>query len=117
MTVVCVGCGEAMGLRPRGKSVCSVRCWWRAYRARRRREMRQRCASCEDVFTPTRRDAQYCSAACRQHSFRERQAGRWRPREWAPPFRVREEAPVVRAPVLLDRAGGAVAIDIASLIG
>lgn len=61
MTVVCVGCGEAMGLRPRGKSVCSVRCWWRAYRARRRREMRQRCASCEDVFTPTRRDAQYCS--------------------------------------------------------
>jgi hypothetical protein len=122
MAAICLGCGEAMGpgSRARGLTVCSVRCWWREYRARRRREMRQRCLACEETFVPTRRDARYCGDACRQHAFRERQAGRWRPREQAAPLRVREireeVVPMARAPIQPDRAGRRV-IDIASLIG
>jgi hypothetical protein len=50
----------------------------------RRRELRARrrawtqpvsCARCEETFVPTRSDSRYCSNACRQRAYRQRQTG------------------------------------------
>jgi hypothetical protein len=37
------------------------------------------CAACGELFGHTRRDAAYCSAACRQRAYRQRSTGRPRP--------------------------------------
>ena len=47
----------------------------RKRRARKRMLWRASCAQCENVFTPTRRDARFCSAACRQKAHRKGGAG------------------------------------------
>jgi predicted nucleic acid-binding Zn ribbon protein len=61
------------GLRYR-EEVCSDRC---AQRWRRKRRAQKRpaahCAMCGTSFVPTRRDAQFCSNACRQWAYRQRQ--------------------------------------------
>ena len=113
--VSCLGCGQAMPPRA-GLPVCSSAWRQRERRARRRREMRQLCADCGEVFIATRSNRFFCSAACRQRAWRERKAGRSTRRVRTPPFRVREDVAPARAPVQLDRAGSR-AIDIASLIG
>jgi hypothetical protein len=50
-------------------------CYQRAHR-RAKREARALipCAGCGNSFKPARTDARYCSAACRQRAYRERQS-------------------------------------------
>jgi hypothetical protein len=50
-----------------------------AQRRRERKRMMTRaiaCAGCDDLFKPPRKDARYCSAACRQRVHRQRVAAR-----------------------------------------
>ncbi len=53
---------------------CSTACYWRQYRARRKEERTRKviCKSCGGAFLTTRRDARYCSGACRQDGYRLR---------------------------------------------
>jgi len=55
---------------------CSQRCINDAYMARRRRrheqELKKQCVVCGVIFTAKRKDAQYCSAACKQAAYRRR---------------------------------------------
>jgi hypothetical protein len=75
-TVACLGCGQAMAT-PRGRTmVCSSRCAKRQWRARRRRERRQVCAGCRLDFVPSRSDARFCGAACKQTTYRQRKAAK-----------------------------------------
>jgi hypothetical protein len=73
----------------------------RERRARRRRERRQVCASCHDVFVPSRSDQLYCSVACKGRDARRRRKvgetpARRRPSE--PPFIEPDPMPVVERP-------------------
>ena len=74
-TVDCLGCGQPMAARA-GLAVCSHRCRKRELRARHRRERRQLCAACRRDFVPTRKDARFCSDACRFKAYRGRLAAR-----------------------------------------
>ncbi len=49
----------------------------RQRRARKRLLWRATCAHCETAFIPKRRDARYCSAACRQKAHRTRTIDLW----------------------------------------
>ena len=55
---------------------CRQRCINDGYRARRRRrheqELNKQCVVCGEKFTAKRKDAQYCSAACKQAAYRKR---------------------------------------------
>ena len=55
---------------------CSTACYWRQLRARRREERTREviCKSCGGKFQTLRHDARYCSSACRQDAYRQRQA-------------------------------------------
>jgi predicted nucleic acid-binding Zn ribbon protein len=72
----CNGCGEPI-MTPLegvfGWQVCSKRCYQRALRKRHRRENSRSCKVCKDRFEPTRKDARFCSNACRQFAYRARQ--------------------------------------------
>jgi hypothetical protein len=83
----CEGCGRAVyenpgsWYRPRripSRAYCCIRCRWAA-QARRRSERRaerrshRRCRSCGEPFQPGHLWARYCSAACRQRAYRQRQ--------------------------------------------
>ena len=80
----CSGCGTPWTdwrtrLRERGvdKGHCD-RCAAGRHNERQREWRRQGragrdCESCGDTFTPPRSDARYCSPACRQKAYRERQ--------------------------------------------
>jgi hypothetical protein len=64
---------------PRKHNFCGDGCasrWWTRWQAERRRAMRQpvTCEGCDKQFTPVRKDAHFCSSACRQRSYRQRQA-------------------------------------------
>lgn len=54
--------------------VCSPTCQ-RARRNLRRRVTHEQtsCSTCGKTFTPTRRDARFCSGACRQKAYRQRE--------------------------------------------
>ena len=54
-------------------SVCSDGCAQALRRRRRMRLLPPRECPCGELFTSKRRDARYCSAACRQRAHRERQ--------------------------------------------
>jgi len=64
--------------------VCSKRCYQRAYRKRRRKgggstvswkgSGQPICQTCKHSFVPSRKDACYCSDACRQRAYRGRLA-------------------------------------------
>jgi hypothetical protein len=56
---------------------CSQACYWRKLRARRREERARDiiCRSCGGIFRSMRRDAHYCSGACRQDAYRMRKEG------------------------------------------
>jgi hypothetical protein len=55
--------------------VCSQECRRAANYARDRRKQRPKvCDTCGEQFTPTREDARYCSAKCKQRAFRQRSA-------------------------------------------
>jgi hypothetical protein len=76
-TVVCLGCAQAMARPPRARfPTCSNGCAKRERRARHRRERRLICAGCRREFCPTRRDAKFCSDACRFRAYRARLAAR-----------------------------------------
>jgi|SRR6516165_395213 hypothetical protein len=80
----CRGCGEPMLTPLSGVfayQVCSRRCYQRAYRKRRRESggstvpwkgHSPTCAGCKRPFVPSRKDARYCSNACRQRAYRGR---------------------------------------------
>jgi hypothetical protein len=55
------------------KPLCSERCYRRAAR-RNARHKQCDCVMCGFAFTTTRRDAQYCSTACRQRHHRQKPA-------------------------------------------
>lgn len=78
----CEGCGRTVRLyRPgRGEAAaraCSKECLKVHHRAVRReaasKPQKRPCAVCEKPFTPPRSDGQYCSSACRQRAYRQRQ--------------------------------------------
>jgi hypothetical protein len=83
--VICEGCGYAMRQStsrlcgPR-RTVCSDACRI-ARRSMRRKQRRAElkvsvtkdCSVCGEAFIPTRKDAVYCGAACRQKAYRLRQ--------------------------------------------
>jgi hypothetical protein len=72
----CPWCGHPMryphrrGARPK---VCSRACAQKLHRARRK-VTEATCATCGEVFSPTRRAAVYCSSPCRQRAYRRRAA-------------------------------------------
>ena len=71
----CQGCGEPIMTPTEGVfcwQVCSKRCYQRALRKRHRRENWRCCKVCKDRFEPTRKDARFCSNACRQFAYRAR---------------------------------------------
>jgi hypothetical protein len=53
---------------------CSTACYLRQLRARHRKERMRDviCGSCGGKFQTLRRDARYCSGACRQDAYRRR---------------------------------------------
>jgi hypothetical protein len=53
---------------------CSERCRRIASRTPRRQHGPAPCESCSAEFVPARADARYCSSACRQRAYRERQS-------------------------------------------
>jgi hypothetical protein len=55
---------------------CTQACYRRQLRARHRAERERTviCRSCGGAFGSTRRDARYCSGACRQDAYRQRGA-------------------------------------------
>lgn len=78
----CAGCGRPVfdtTARARVQPFCSEYCRRRAVTRRRREEReaarQRRCRTCGQGFAATRRDAQHCSAACRQRAYRLRMAG------------------------------------------
>ena len=67
----CKGCGQRMRLSELWPArVCSNRCAQRDRRKRRRMAARTRCGVCRTIFTPRRRDAKFCSVACKQRAYR-----------------------------------------------
>ena len=85
----CPGCGEpifvASNLRSYKLQFCSMRCYQRSYRKRRRDTgsaidwkftgevpRRHQCAACKVLFRGKRRDARFCSNRCRQWAYRAR---------------------------------------------
>lgn len=71
----CPVCGSFMNGLDRS-TYCSQRCVNDAYIARRRRrhemQLKKVCAACGAKFTAKRKDAQYCSNACKQAAYRKR---------------------------------------------
>lgn len=67
---------EVCGRDVVNRRYCSDRCEYKAGNLRRRvgHESR-RCVVCEEPFTPRRKDARYCSSACRQDAYRKRKDG------------------------------------------
>jgi hypothetical protein len=56
-------------------AACSRRCTDRVQLASRRvRHDERECEQCGETFTATRRDARYCSGACRQRAYRARRS-------------------------------------------
>jgi hypothetical protein len=76
----CEQCGRPvfnLARRKKPKHIaCSQRCRIALYNARARRwrkaSMPKRTCACGKVFTPRRADGVYCSAACRQRAYRQR---------------------------------------------
>jgi predicted nucleic acid-binding Zn ribbon protein len=83
----CPGCGEPIFVSPNLRSMtlrfCSMRCYQRTYRKRRREtgsavewkwagERRRRCAACKKSLQTKRHDARFCSNKCRQWQYRQR---------------------------------------------
>jgi hypothetical protein len=66
--LTCIACTEPSLDIARG--LCQ-KCWMREFRAARRMKVRA-CVACQTCFSTPRRDALYCSAACRQRSYRSR---------------------------------------------
>jgi len=57
------------------RNYCCYECLRLAKNARRRKPRRtiyMVCVGCEETFTAQRRDAEYCSSACRQRAYRGR---------------------------------------------
>jgi hypothetical protein len=76
ITRKCSGCGETVKRRVRTlqswvdrPQFCSWECRWR-YGRRIKRHKERTCVVCGASFTTTRRDAGYCSNACRQKAYR-----------------------------------------------
>ncbi|OKO83156.1 hypothetical protein AC629_22920 [Bradyrhizobium sp. NAS80.1] len=68
----CKGCGQRMRLNEAfGRKIiaCSDRCAQRERRQRHRQRSRAVCI-CGIRFVPKRRDAKFCSAACKQKAYR-----------------------------------------------
>jgi len=61
--------------------------------------MSHTCADCGASFTPARADAAYCSSACRQRSYRKRNAG---PVTGKRPNTIRNASPVTAAEATID---------------
>jgi hypothetical protein len=57
-----------------GQATSADAVYLREWRRRRRVSRRQFCAHCEDIFTPKRIDAAFCSTRCRQIAHRQRKA-------------------------------------------
>jgi hypothetical protein len=69
----CAVCGQRMMTAPfPPRSVCSSRCYQRQLRARKRASARATCSTCGLGFVPKRKDARFCSDACRQRAYRGR---------------------------------------------
>jgi ssDNA-binding Zn-finger/Zn-ribbon topoisomerase 1 len=74
----CPGCGIAMRFSHRDAwrtrwVTCSTRCYQRAWRRSRRIKLRA-CEGCHREFQSSRKDARFCSNACRQMQYRARLA-------------------------------------------
>ena len=76
LEVVCLGCGRLMAPRTQGRPVCSMACYQRDWRRRRREVRRHWCQCCHREFSPIRRDAKWCSGPCRWKAYRRRTAAR-----------------------------------------
>jgi hypothetical protein len=75
MPRTCVECGQRMLMPPScATKVCSSRCYQRNLRARHRAQAFETCLACGSNFAPKRKDARYCSGACKQSAFRKRKA-------------------------------------------
>jgi hypothetical protein len=57
-----------------GQTASAAAVYLREWRRRRRVSRRQFCAHCENIFTPKRIDAAFCSVRCRQIAHRRRKA-------------------------------------------
>jgi hypothetical protein len=89
----------------------------RERRRRLRAARRQACAFCGDVFVPARRDAMFCSVACKTRDARRRKASgepAGRRRQPPPPFLEPTEPPAATGQ---DESARRRADFLASLIG
>ena len=71
VTIACRGCGKAGPVQ--FGAFCSSACY---QRERRRRLRSQVCTGCRRSFIPTRKDARFCSDACRFRAYRGRLAAK-----------------------------------------
>ncbi len=69
--IISGGCVRKMMVQKGWRGFCSARCAARVRRARRRIKAR-RCIVCLKSFQTPRKDAKFCSNACRQHAYRLR---------------------------------------------
>ena len=73
--IACVVCGDAFYAEMPTARYCSYRCRNDAsierQKARRHAKLQKRCPVCDKDFVGTRRDAVFCSGACRQKNHRE----------------------------------------------
>jgi hypothetical protein len=75
---VCGNCGrQVVAVNDYWSGSCDDFCWRRNYDKDRQlgEPEPRRCVMCPAVFTPTRRDAVYCSPACKQMAYRMRKTG------------------------------------------
>ena len=78
-TAACPGCGIMMNFSRRDAYTtrwiaCSTRCYQRAWRSSHRIKTRT-CEVCRTEFPSPRKDARFCSGACRQWQYRLRRKG------------------------------------------
>jgi hypothetical protein len=113
----CRSCGRSVfGFPASLRRACCEQCRQRMIRARRRVPLTCQCDGCGSDFTPTRKDARFCSNACRQRAYRWRRNRRapirnsgpdrpdrfdaWESRVAGVPFGSEAELPDVgRAPI------------------
>ena len=74
----CKGCGNVFYTQVRSKIYCDYKsCGVHAFRRMKRQEREDaradtECLTCGALFTPKRAGARYCSNACRQKAYRDR---------------------------------------------
>ena len=71
--IICPGCGRMFFTQEHNRKYCQGEACARLHRRKLRQQARtdMTCACCGKTFTANRKDAKFCSNACRQSAYRE----------------------------------------------